>query len=337
MLVRACVRGCACACVCVYVYVCVCVCLFVIHIFVLQAENLHMIYPKDVDHAALARHVPTRKAEYIDLLSVTTDAESLKKIKRVEILIKLEQIQINIAHCKALSLEEENVTQIEPQALIRITLPAGKLAPKISTLSATQKEFVNFLATLDAAEFSDQIFSVYKFQDMPKQLEDVIAEITTAAIKRWHKGLNAITTKLTDIIPESWRENCIDSMDEEYIKENIVTPAFIQGIGADYSRAKSWLESFQQFQSIKELYEATYKDELSHATALMMDTKLLVSLALVYNTILSKIPACKNKDEKKQMAANLKKKLLPPKKSNEPQQACIVPEVVMNRLTAACK
>ena len=299
-----------------------------------------MIYPDSLgafsDDALLARHAATPKNEYVDLLFVTGGGDNVLKIRRAEILVKLEEIQVGIASCKALSKEEDNVVRIDAASLIRMTLAAAKLAPKITKLAVAKTEFTNLMSNFPEEALSHVLLNPYKFQGMPKQIEDVYNELLTTSIKRWEKGLRSVVDNLTKVLPEGWRLNCVDNANETWIKENIITPAFVQGVGADYSHAKRWLDSVEEFQSIKERFECLFPGCLQEASTLVADAKIVVSLMLVYNTIYTKLPQCGSKEEKKQQIKDLKKKITPPQKkgSTEPP-ACLVPEIVMQRLTAA--
>ena len=54
-----------------------------------------------------------------------------------------------------------------------------------------------------------------------------------------------------------------------------------------------------------------------------------------YNTCFCKFPKTQKKDDRKQMVKDLKKRLTPKPKVAGGKEECIVPEIVMNRLTVA--
>ena len=123
--------------------------------------------------------------------------------------------------------------------------------------------------------------------------------------------MRAVVDNVTKVLPEGWKLNCFDNANETYIKDKILTPAVVQGVGADYSHARRWLDSMEEFQSIKERFGFLFPGSLNEASGLMADAKLVVSLMLVYNTIYTKMSKCASKEEKKQLAKDLKKKLPP--------------------------
>ena len=68
-------------------------------------------------------HEMTPKSDLIDLLSTLDEAHDAKL---VELLSSLEQCQVTYATIRNLAVEEQRVTDVDPAAIIRISLEAGR-------------------------------------------------------------------------------------------------------------------------------------------------------------------------------------------------------------------
>ena len=86
------------------------------------------VYPKQADHAALARLVPTESGQLVSILSATDDSSIAVLL---DILTKFESVQIGMAKLKALGAEEEEVATVDDCLLLKSDFNANRIAPAL--------------------------------------------------------------------------------------------------------------------------------------------------------------------------------------------------------------
>ena len=97
----------------------------------------------------------------------------------------------------------------------------------------------------------------------------------------------------------------MDSANQQWIVDNLLTQTLIQSLGADYGHGRTWLKSMDRFDLLKEKYSAvvvekfgeSFTDELGSADKVFADAKTIVALVMVYNCYYYKMAKTENKED----------------------------------------
>ena len=104
-----------------------------------------MVYPKVARHVDLAANQETVITTLVDVLALTNKNNQCKV---VQVLARLEKWQIKVALVKSLQDEEERVSEIEEQSLLKTEPVEARLAPALSELLTLGRDFTSFLASI---------------------------------------------------------------------------------------------------------------------------------------------------------------------------------------------
>ena len=220
-----------------------------------------------------------------------------EKAQQVEILSALEDCQIFMGKARALAAEEDRVLAVEPASIVRMTLKAAQLAPALMCLKQKITHFTTVLAGVPEAAFKTELLVTYGFTAMPQILDKILAHELDGAMVRWHKGLTAVTSHLDATLPSDWKSKAVDTCDEVWIKETLLTASLVSSLGHDYSHCKYFLGSFdKEFEYITAQYNIKYPNELADANETIGNARTIVALILVYNCMLIKMPKAKPKE-----------------------------------------
>ena len=205
-------------------------------------------------------HEMTPKSELIDLLSVLGKAPDAKL---VELLSSLEQCQVTYATIRNLAVEEQRVTEVDPAAIIRISLESGKVASSLMAFHAQKRDFGAMLTLIDNSVMTSAPLSEYPFIRMLAVLDHFYTVETEKAVLRWHHGLEDITTKLTKSMPQDWRRNAVEASDESWIKEHLLNQALVNNLGQDYNHGARWLRSMHASDVLKNTHNDVVRDKFN--------------------------------------------------------------------------
>ena len=114
-------------------------------------------------------------------------------------------------------------------------------------------------------------------------------------MKRWRKGLQQIVGKFTSAMPEGWRARSVDTADESFIKERLLSQELITALGSDYMHGRKWLESLRKYDLLALRFDAMFNGELQAADKAFDDAQTIVGLVLTYNAMYVKFPKTKQK------------------------------------------
>ena len=171
--------------------------------------------------------------------------------------------------------------------------------------------FEKFVATCSAKDLEGQ--EQYKPTDMVGESYAVMSQFEKEAFGAWELYLNIVVQELEGTAPEHWRAHAVDSMNAEWICENLFT-GYLETIKDKYVRASTLRTAFVPTQAppcvarVLERYKQAHKgvvlDDLVKVTD---NTKLLSGLVRVHNTIMNKLPKAKDLSAKKQLIKYRKK------------------------------
>ena len=265
-----------------------------------------MVYPKIARHADLASHPATDITTLVDILALSNKNNQCKV---VQVLARLEQWQIKIAHIKALQDEEERVSEIEEPALLKTPPDQARLAPALSQILTIGKDFASFLASIPRDALSSDEFKIYKPLDFTRQITELQEAEVVKAVGRWHSALEVVCNALSTKFPDRWRARAIDEHDEDFVKNKVLQQTLIANLGTDYLTATQWIACLKKdFVSMAEKFEEHHKGELAKFEDVLGDCCDLSGTILAYNVMLHQFPK-KSQAERRQAFKDLKKKL----------------------------
>ena len=206
-------------------------------------ENRHLVYPKNGRHADLASHPLTDITTLVDVVSPSNkQAES----KVVQVMSRLEKVQVAIAKVKSLQDEEDRVADIEESALLKTEPEKARLAPALSELMALSKRFAALLAAFPHGDLTSAEFDMYKPLDFTRQITEILNFEVSKALDRWHSALESVCTRITQIVPDQWRERAVDEHDADFVKQKTLQQHLIARLDTDYLSASVWLGSLEK-------------------------------------------------------------------------------------------
>ena len=124
----------------------------------IQAGDRHLVFPKDAKHAGLARHTLTPTSTLVDVLAISN---MNVKCKVVQVLSRLEMLQVRIAETKSLNDEEDRVVDVEEANILRMEPAKARLAPCLAELALMSNDFASFLASIPRQEMTTEEFKEY--------------------------------------------------------------------------------------------------------------------------------------------------------------------------------
>lgn len=274
---------------------------------ILQTQDqLHLVYPTDLKmQDVVVRHGPTPVDTLVDVLCMAHRSE---ECKLVQVLSKLESLQMQMARCRMLNIEEDRLVDVDEAALLKTDATSARLAPTLAELSDKTREFVLFLSNVPAATINSEAFAPYKFSNVAEQLDQFYQSELKKATDRWCGVFSGVCDSLNDVIPPDWKEKALDSEDRTFINNKILVQSLIGGLGSDYLSATSWLSSLEVIPAIYKAVQEAWGDSLVHYKTTLYDTRNLAAVILGYNCIISKFPKASAAD-RRQFAKDLKKRL----------------------------
>ena len=166
----------------------------------------------------MAQHPVTPTASAVDVLSMT---DNVNFCKLVQLLAKLETVQILVAQCKVLNHEEENIAEIEDTAVLKLDTAKARLAPALNDFHFAIRDFSVFLANVSIGDSS--VFSKYKFAETSQKLTAFYDEELALALGRWHSALEKVAIHLKGVIPEDWKSKAFEGFDLKYVEAKILS------------------------------------------------------------------------------------------------------------------
>ena len=272
----------------------------------LKDGDRHLVYPKIARHSDLALHPLTDITTLVDVLALSNKNNQCKV---VQVLARLEQWQIKVAYIKSLQDEEERVSEIEEQSLLKTEPDKVRLAPALSELLAIGKQSTSFLASIPRDTLASTEFEQYKKPlDYARQITALQDAEVTKAVGRWHSALEVVCNALSNKFPDRWRARAIDEHDEDFVKNKVLQQSLISSMGTDYLSATQWVACFKKnFQSMVDAFEEQHKGEFTKFEAILGDSCDLSATTLAYNVMLHQFPK-KSQSDRRQALKDLKKK-----------------------------
>ena len=126
------------------------------------------VCPKQADHAALARLVPTEPEQLVSILSATDDT---CMAVLVDILAKLESVQIGMAKLKSLGAEEEEVATVDECLLLKSDLGANSIGAAMMQIGMAVKGLTTHIGYIPSDKLQSEVFKKYNLVDMANRLE----------------------------------------------------------------------------------------------------------------------------------------------------------------------
>ena len=148
-------------------------------------------------------------------------------------------------------------------------------------------------------------FNTFPVAGMPAVLERYFTENAERAVVRWHGGVSSMIQNIKNAMPDQWKQNAVDTANQQWIVETLLSQQLIQSLGADYGHGKIWLKSMDRFDVLKDMYTRVvaakfgeaFADELKDAEKTFAEAKTLVALVMVYNCYYHKIAKTENKED----------------------------------------
>ena len=141
------------------------------------------MYPPDLNmQDAPVRHGPTPVGTLVDVLSMASRSE---ESSLVQVLSKLEGLQMLMARCRMLNVEEDRLIEVDEAALLKTDATSARLAPTLAELSDKTREFVLFLSNVPAATINSEVFAPYQFSNVAEQLDQFYKLELKKATDRW--------------------------------------------------------------------------------------------------------------------------------------------------------
>ena len=268
-------------------------------------DNVKMVYPTDLSlHENLVRHEATHVDTLVDVLSMTNHIDDCRL---VQVLKKLEVVQMTIAKVRMLNVEEDNLAEVDESSLLRTDAASARLAPTLASLSTEAREFTCFLANIPQASASSDAFGPYKFSNMSEQITRIYEGELRKATDRWGGVFATVCSNLQAVIPAEWKEKALQEEHSTYVNSKLLVQSLITGLGSDYLHGTAWLASLETIPLVFAAFKAGCEDFDKFKTVLS-DTRDLIAVILGYNTITNKFPKA-SQAERRQFAKDLKKKL----------------------------
>ena len=263
----------------------------------------------------------------VDLQSLT---DRTLQSKLIQVLSKVEELQMKVVHVKGLNSEEDRVAEVQEVALLKTEADKARLSPALADLAVSVTHFSAYVANLSGVDLSNHLFVQYKFSEMPRLFMDIQEQQLISALERWHSALLSVCKQLTDVLPQGWRPNdVVDDYDPVYVKEYILVQSLITGLGSDYVPASTWLSSLAKTEYVYNAYKERYTEDLQKCEEIFKDSRDMCACILAYNTLVNKWPKA-TPSEKRQQLKDLRKKF-----KHKLGKSYEMPELVNNRLQQA--
>ena len=293
-----------------------------------QEGEQHHAFPEDEGARQLTNRKPTESASFLDALSAS---EHVVEAKLVQVLCKLELCQHEITACKLLNKEEDRVADIDIVSLLRMDPVQAKLAPSFISLDTHIKSFTCFKSTLSEAELASALMAPYKLELMTTQLDHQLRVQMEKAIARWKEALTLVQDRVVPALPEHWKARVVESCDETFINNKILTKALVDSLGSDYQAACTWIAGIHstKLELIPCSFATLHVGFLKQVTDVVHDARALVSCVLGYNILYNRMPK-QSALERRQSLKDLKKKIKAKFGSDT-----VLPPKVLDRLSSA--
>ena len=164
------------------------------------------MYPKHAQHESIANSELTNFQILVDNLSM---ANEIPEMHAAQTLAKLEMCTIILGKVKILSNEEDRLLELEEQTILKFDLQAGRLAPALVTLQASNKSLASFLGHVPLAEKEE--LDKLNLSAAMQELDQHYAFELHRAIDWWKDCIMSVATEVQGALPPEWRAKSADS------------------------------------------------------------------------------------------------------------------------------
>ena len=248
-----------------------------------------MYLTADIDHTMLARLPATPSDHLLAMLSAIGERSTATL---VDILSKLEDIQIQMAALKDLGNEEEQVSLVGESLILNRDLAANLFAPTSNTLGAAIRTWASRISGVPPELLKNEEFLGYDFVEMAENMEISRKDELARACTRWMHSLLVSCTQMKSSTPADWKTKARDDYDKTFGAETLLDERLLVafGTGTGYVHTKKWLDSLEQFDEIGKLMEEQSPGELASFRDISEDVKSIVGMILTYNLMVHRFP-----------------------------------------------
>ena len=280
-------------------------------------------------------------------------------LTEVQLLGSLEIFQISLAKLRVIAKDHEEVIQSDYMSLFKVTAVASGAGDSICKLEDACKSFQTLVS--QCSPLSAKLTETYGFQAMKDKVQALTTAEVNNIVKQWGENLVKAEAKLTGALPLEWEKNALNSCDEDFVKNQIMSSKTMTAISGSHSHVHTFIKNLSKHYPMlvgkleerpvcsnnarrvtfsiapSELNVITTKQKgtkqkeqhggiMRGVDKACLNSKVVLAMALAYHTYFVKMPLAKDKQAKKDFIKALKDKLK--------DKRLVCPDVVLARISS---